>query len=716
MSKPSRVAPASLDTLGRTWRLCLKELRESLRDRRTLATLVLMPLIVYPILSITFQRFLLTTASTTGSLQVLVGTLDQRDMDALQTLLPVRVESLKSDDPLALPAGFELNMTVVDDIDEAVRKGEIDLGIELGGLPSGQEERFKAQIACRLVHNENSYRGNIAADWIAARFRAINDEYMSARLRELGESGQLPTRVIRDEITVASNTAYSLATLIPLILILMTVTGAVYPAIDLTAGERERGTMESLVAAPIPRLGVLFAKYVAVMTVALLTATANLAAMTVTLYSTGLTQAIFGRDGLPPSTMIVVFALMVLFASFFSAVLLGVTSFARSFKEAQAYIVPIILFSLAPCLVCLAPGIEINGMLAVAPLVNIVLLARDVFTGQVNWQLLPLVVISTGMYASAAIGVAARVFGSDAILYGSQTGIRELFLGVGQKRQVPSLSGATIFLALLFPLYVLLINLLSRWSGTGAGIGMRLGMSSIVTVFLFALLPWLVVLSLHLRVDTTFRLRSSSVLSVLGAGLLGLSLWPIMHEFVVLSHLGGMFFDTDKFEAVAKFVDDLKQLSPLFILLTMAVVPAVCEEFFFRGFLFSAFLDRLSARQAILLSAVLFGLFHVLAKSALAVERMVPSTIIGIVLGWVCWRTRSLFPGMVLHALHNGILTMIAYKQDVLAERGWDVLDQTHLPSWFLVAGLLGTVLGLFFIRQATPRDSNSVLFSARNT
>ena len=66
--------------------------------------------------------------------------------------------------------------------------------------------------------------------------------------------------------------SYWLGTLVPLILILMTITGAVYPAIDLTAGERERGTLEVLVAAPIPRMSLLLAKYVAVLTVALLTA------------------------------------------------------------------------------------------------------------------------------------------------------------------------------------------------------------------------------------------------------------------------------------------------------------------------------------------------------------------------------------------------------------------------------------------------------------
>ena len=142
--------------------------------------------------------------------------------------------------------------------------------------------------------------------------------------------------------------------LIPLILVLMTVTGAVYPAIDLTAGERERGTLETLIAAPVPRLGLLMAKYVAVLTVALLTALVNLAGMTITAHSTGLAASLFG-GGMTLDVVIKVLLLLALFAAFFSAILLALTSCARSFKEAQAYIIPLMLVCLVPGVLCLLP-------------------------------------------------------------------------------------------------------------------------------------------------------------------------------------------------------------------------------------------------------------------------------------------------------------------------------------------------------------------------
>ena len=119
-------------------------------------------------------------------------------------------------------------------------------------------------------------------------------------------------------------------------LVLMTITGAVYPAIDLTAGERERGTLETLIAAPIPRISILVSKFVAVLTVAVLTAALNIIGMLVTLWAFKLEGMLAGPDGITLAMVVKIFALLVLFAGFFSALLLAVTSYARSFKEAQA--------------------------------------------------------------------------------------------------------------------------------------------------------------------------------------------------------------------------------------------------------------------------------------------------------------------------------------------------------------------------------------------
>src|SRR5262249_25962010 len=191
----------------------------------------------------------------------------------------------------------------------------------------------------------------------------------------------------------------------------MTITGAVYPAIDLTAGERERGTLEILVAAPVPRLALLFAKYVAVVAVAVLTATVNLVMMTVTPQVSGLAGQLASDLALTPGTVLLVFALLLLFAAFFSAVLLVLTSFARSFKEAQAYLIPLMLLALAPGLVgLLLPRDSLTGLYAVTPLLNIVLLARDLLGGRAYVASALIVVFSTLVYALAALAGPPPIF------------------------------------------------------------------------------------------------------------------------------------------------------------------------------------------------------------------------------------------------------------------------------------------------------------------
>src|SRR5262249_30415936 len=154
-----------------------------------------------------------------------------------------------------------------------------------------------------------------------ANVRVISEGLRRIRVPQRADPVQLPVRAVPDE---TARTSDLVPVLVPLILILMTMTGAVYPAIDLTAGERERGTLEILVAAPIPRLAVLFAKYVAVLTVALLTALVNLGMMALTLAVTGIGKQLF-PESFHFFVLVQVLALLVLFAGFFSAVLLTLT-------------------------------------------------------------------------------------------------------------------------------------------------------------------------------------------------------------------------------------------------------------------------------------------------------------------------------------------------------------------------------------------------------
>ena len=207
----------------------------------------------------------------------------------------------------------------------------------------------------------------------------------------------------------------------------MTITGAVYPAIDLTAGERERGTLETLMAAPISRFWILFSKFVAVVTVAMLTAVLNLVGMFATIWAFQLDKQL-GIEIFNFRRYCRFWVLLILFAGFFSAVLLVVTSFAKSFKEAQVYLIPVILLSLGPGLMAMAPEMKLAGFNLVCPMVNILLMARDVINGGVEFGPALIVVVSTTVYGVLALSFAAKLFGSDAILYADANSLKEMVL------------------------------------------------------------------------------------------------------------------------------------------------------------------------------------------------------------------------------------------------------------------------------------------------
>ena len=306
------------------------------------------------------------------------------------------------------------------------------------------------------------------------------------------------------------------------------------------------------------------------------------------------------------------------------------------------------------------------------------------------------VVVSTALFAVAAIGVAARIFGTDAILYGSHGTWSDLFHRPARPSAVPTPTSALLCLAIMFPAYFLASNLLAR-SGV-VSIEGRLILAALVTVLVFLQIPLAVAVLNRVELDSGFQLRPARPLVFAGAAVLGFSLWPFAHEALVLLNRWELVsFDAKMLEAARGLVEKIRGVSPLLVVGSLAIVPAMCEEFFFRGFLMSAFQRSMSGARAVILSSVLFGLFHLVAIEQLHFERFVPSTCLGLVLGWLCLKSGSTLPGMLLHACHNGLLLMAAYYQKELAAWGFG-LDQTvdvetaGLPASWLIAATIGAV------------------------
>jgi ABC-type Na+ efflux pump permease subunit/membrane protease YdiL (CAAX protease family) len=754
--------PRRRGRLSQIWRLATKELKETLRDRRTIVTLVAMPLIVYPLLSIAFRTFLLNNLGSATAEKITYNFAVKTDLapDEFQVVLGQWSELLKLADrqqpgvnrpeqaappdssqpaakgeaqPPAAGSQKESALEAKSLTGQTAEPVEVPLGEHKWGLIEAPDTNFNDLLASGQVNavlelktsvsrqrqfsevvihvNEKSALSRRAARWLQAQYDQINRVVLQAQVRRSGGDSRLA--ITSSEVRASpggnSQVTNQFTAIIPLVLVLMTITGAVYPAIDLTAGERERGTLETLVAAPIPRLRILIAKLIAVLSVAVLTASLNVIGMITTIWAFRLDTLLIGESGLTLGMMSKVFGLLILFAAFFSALLLVVTSFARSFKEAQAYLIPIILLSLGPGLMALSPDLKLAGPMAACPLLNILLLARDVL--QDNVQLLPaaVAIFSTILYGLLAISLAASIFGTDNILYGSGGSWKELFVPPLQpaERATPNL--ALFCLLLLFPVNFVLIGLLGRLE---ADISWRLLYTSAFTTFAFCLIPLFIARYQRVRLLPGFGLNWPPTPFLLAAAILGLSLWPLVmslisgwHELINL--VSGSDAGTAWRERIVAFsreqAEQFRAASPWLILLAFSLTPAFCEEFFFRGLLQRALLTKRSAWQAILFSALAFGAFHTLSGSVAAFDRLIPTTVMGLVLGWLAFKADSIWPGVVLHMLHNAIVGFLAYFQPQLSRLPGFPGENDPLPLWWTGIALAVAAIGIWLLNH-TPR------------
>ena len=750
MNEKPHVSKPPVSTWGRLRRLAGKELRETLRDRRTVITLIMMPVLVYPILSIVFRTVLLSGLDlATGAEDGLIyySIIIDEPLDAKNVVLNgqevsisnllLRADQLvrekqiaqlrtdrsdqseqKEEPVLQVALLAEQDIKLIDKskatIESIIEAGDAHLGMRLS-RNSNTENR--GLIEFELIYKSDSPAGQEAAAFMLERIETANLLNLQERLRiavvrpgmnfnEIKKQSSQLAEITLNQLPGEEKPEMSIASLIPLILILMTITGAVYPAIDLTAGERERGTLEALVAAPIPRRLILLSKFVAVLTVAVLTATLNMIGMLSTVFAFGLDQYLLTDASLTVNMIAQIFVLMILFAAFFSAVLLAITSFARSFKEAQAYLIPVILLSLGPGIAGLMPTISLEGPAAVVPMLNIVLLSRDVMQADVSATAATIAVVSTLLYGAVAITIAARLFGTDAVLYGSQGSWRDIFTRPKTPTETATVEAAVFCLVFLFPVNFIIITLMVRF-GEAWSFEAKLFASSISTIICFGLVPLAVAASRRVRLRSGFGFNLFNPLSLIIAGLLGISLWPLVMGLVEVTHqfytmVSGVDAAQDWAERLVQVTKEhsekIKTIPVWSIVLMLGVIPAFCEECFFRGFLLRSLMKHQSPWNAILVTALCFGVFHILAASVISLDRFMPTMLMGLVLGFVCWKTGSIIPSIILHCIHNTTVSLLGVYHEKIDQISWLPFTSESVPWWIYVVSAVSGAAGLWLI------------------
>jgi ABC-2 type transport system permease protein/sodium transport system permease protein len=242
----------------------------------------------------------------------------------------------------------------------------------------------------------------------------------------------------------------------------------------------------------------------------------------------------------------------------------------------------------------------------------------------------------------------------------------------------------------------------------GSIVGQQIA-GAVMTAVLFGAVPLAAMRARRVPIASALSLPSSPAVAMTAAVVMGLSFWVIGHEAVVgVQRFRDVSLVPKFMEQVQEYVGLLRTLPVAIVVLTMAVTPAAFEEFFFRGFLLPALKTKMTPAAAIVLSALAFGLFHGISPNPLAAERVLSSTLVGLLLGWVRWRSGTVLPGMLLHAVNNALLILLVYYEPQLSAAGFGVSREQHLPAAWIAAGALGVCAGMALMFLATRGTSKA--------
>lgn len=409
------------------WIIYRKELRDALRDRRTLISSIVVPTLLMPLLLFGVGRLMQRAVAEAREEVPAVALLGGEGAPALRARLSgdarVRLVPVPADWREAIAAKrLRAVLEVPERLEERLRAGEASPAVRIFHYQGELKSENGARVTERIVAE---HRERVVTERLAAR--------------GLGPEAVRPFEVRRENVAPPEKVGGNLfGGLVPYFIILLCFTGAIYPAMDITAGEKERGTMETLLCSPVARLDLVLGKFLLVLTGSLASMFFVVASMAGSALLGGALflgpsgaaaagalppgAAAAGMGSLPtidPLGLAGVFAMVLPVAVLFSAVALTVSLFAKSYKEAQSYLGPLIVVVLVPGMIAALPGTELTARTALIPLLNLSLVCKEMLSGSWPWGYIALIFGSSSLYAAGALALAVRMFNREDVLFRS---------------------------------------------------------------------------------------------------------------------------------------------------------------------------------------------------------------------------------------------------------------------------------------------------------
>jgi len=393
-----------------------KELTEALRDRRTLISTIIVPLFLFPILSVGFGTLAVELVGKakeeTPKVMILGGEDSPQVLEGIKKLDKIEVVPTKSNWK-----------------DQIIEK-EVRAAVE---IPADFQANIESQksSSVNIYDYEGELKSEFATEKIDTYLKDYRDTVVKSRLaaKNLPVSVLTPFEVKKENVAPPEKVSgAAFGGIIGYMVILLCMTGAMYPAMDLTAGEKERGTMETILSSPISRMHLVLGKFFLVLTAALGTAALSVLSMGVSFSLLSRYTAQAGGDKAAAAAMVLklgpkavasVFLMALPVAVLFSAALMTIALFAKTYKEAQSYLTPMTFVVIIPAVASMLPGVELTPKLALIPILNVSLLCKELVTGTYHWNYIALIFASTCVYAAAALFLAVKMFQREDVLFRS---------------------------------------------------------------------------------------------------------------------------------------------------------------------------------------------------------------------------------------------------------------------------------------------------------
>jgi sodium transport system permease protein len=389
-----------------------KEFTEWTRDRRTLISTVIVPLFLFPVLSVGFGALAVTLvgkAKEESPKVMILGGEDSPDvLNGVRKLETIQV----------VPTQPNWKDQIVDKEVRAVVEIPSHFQADLSGQKSA---------TVNIYNYQGEMKSEFATDKIEKYFKNYEESVVKDRLaaKNLPDTVLKPFNIKQQNVAPPERVSgAAFGGIIGYMVILLCMTGAMYPAMDLTAGEKERGTMETILSSPISRMNLVLGKFLLVLTAALGTAALSVVSMglsfSVLSHYTGRSAAEAGLLlHLGPQAVISVFIMALPIAVLFSAVLMTIALFAKTYKEAQSYLTPMTFLIIIPAVAAMLPGVELTPKLSLVPILNVSLLCKELVAGIYHWNSIALIFASTCVYAAAALFLAVKNFQRESVLFRS---------------------------------------------------------------------------------------------------------------------------------------------------------------------------------------------------------------------------------------------------------------------------------------------------------